>query len=137
MEVLLMQQQDIKRVLIDEDDAEIVDGQTIHCCSIGDVIRVLEIQRTENDSHDIFNKIRSSNYLFLRKTTDGQIFVSDLDEEGLENSLFEDSSPNTDVTLWGLGVDRIRTPFENLSLISFRWTDSQWQTNLLDQYIAA
>jgi hypothetical protein len=64
------------------------------------------------------------------------LIVADLDADALKNTLFELVGLEFEVSFWKHGSDFSLLPIENLGLLSLLSADQNWQTNLVEQYLA-
>jgi len=134
MKISLMLPAQVQRVLIGQDPASISDPAMFYICSIATAIDAIEKQRALDPHSDVLASIRSQKSLFDHKRNEGSILVADLDESSLLPSLFLVLEEEFVPSFWPECANADRPPSDTLCLLSLRYLDSLWQTNLVDEF---
>ena len=124
----------VEKVLINQDPGPLSNAATMYICSIATVIDTIEKQRAIDANSPIFPLIKTQASLFDQKRNEGSVLVAELDEDSLQSSLFQELEGKFAPRFWSQCSHAGRSPSDTLCLLTLRYQDYLWQTNLVDQF---
>jgi hypothetical protein len=136
LDVILLSPEQIHEIIIDENESAIAAPEVIYFCPISDVFEVVEAQRKNDPSQESLQRIKTGQSMLQNREANRNLIVADLDADALKNTLFEPVGLEFEVSFWKPGSDFSLLPIENLGLLSLLAADQNWQTNLVEQYLA-
>ncbi len=135
MKTILLSQDIIKQIIIEENCASINDTDTIYFYSIADIIEIIENQRKTDLSHKCIDKVRNKKTILQEIPKDKYFVPADIDENVLSFGVFQQSDNESNIEFWKYSNDVNLTPFNNISLISLKNIDYNWNTSFVDEYL--